>query len=1353
MDRWQINRAGIINFWYYDDDEFIFEDGKLLLRGANGSGKSVTMQSLVPLLFDGNKSPERLDPFGSKARKMDSYLLSEGLDLEERTGYLFLEFFKPESGRYKTIGMGMHARKNMPLNTWYFIVNDNRRLGAKYDLSLYKDIGDKIPLTQKELENKIGVGGNVFTRQGDYKKAVNDQLFGYDDLTDFDELITLLIQIRSPKLSKEFKPTTMYEILQGSLFTLTEEDLRPMSESIESMDGLKEKIDNLIYAKKAMDKIGQAFDKYNQYIISDKANTYYKHALEQQKLNKEIQKGEKNLSSLHQAHEKISLEEKKLEEEKIILVDREMQLKEHDLSKLSHEKLEIEQELKKDNEKKINKNKEIENLENEERYLINSEKEHDMNLEDIKSDFTKLYEKLTTFSELPKFDDSAFMIKDHEKLEKQMDFSLHKKDLEHYTKRVKEGLIAISAYEEVWKRYNENLKEKDEKQKAFESQERRVLDYEKQFSKIKEEFAEQLVKWHKDNEIFNFNPAILNKTIERVFSFGDTYDLEQIKSLIQEEYFNFKSLLSQEESISLGKRNLALKDLDEVLNAFEVLQSKKDVEPERSTAVVLNREKLQEKNIAFKPLYQVLDFGENIEDQMKNIIEESLMTLGLLDALVVDPKYRDEVLSFDQGLSDTYIFSEPNLLSHNLSEYLKVDKGAELDKALVDDVLKSIFLDASNSLFITEEGIFGNGILRGKASGVYESKFISIMSRKRNKEQMLQTLQKSIDEKRENITIMDEEIKKVKAKIDQLHDEYEYFPSLDDLSLSYKDWMDEVNLKQQLEKVYGKALELLELEAKKLKEAQLNRGIKTEKLYLKLTKDAYEEALEALDFYKEGLNELIHKDLKYWHEKKQLEIVMERKDRLEEKLDQVRYDLRDLDRSIHRYIQKHEVITEQLQQHDYKNYEIEVKKLKERLNFIDQNLKALNHQKNQVLIKKGTDEQELKRNKEQRHTVDSNVEIFKWALEEEWKLGYVSGNHEEDQIEVICDYILKTYGTILEEDKSLNDIRNHLQEKFMQEQGSLVEYNMKTIPLFKEIPFTVEDLQRNQIERLDIKASLQGKKVSFKEMLSLLSEQISTNENLLNEKDRELFEEILIKSISKKISAKIYHSEQWVNKIDQLMQEMDTSSGLKFSLKWMTKNAATEDQLSTKELVNILKRGQGLISENQREDLIKHFRSKIQESKNRMGHEDQRSFLAIMKDVLDYRKWFEFKLFYQKTGETKKELTNNAFFTFSGGEKAMAMYVPLFSAVNAKYQSGAKDCPTVISLDEAFAGVDERNIKDMFKLINDLKLSFVANSQVLFGDYETIPSLGIYELIRPENVTYVTLIRYIWNGKIRKMVI
>ena len=49
--RWQANKIGLINFWYYDEQEFPFVKGRMLLRGSNGSGKSVTMQSVVPLLL------------------------------------------------------------------------------------------------------------------------------------------------------------------------------------------------------------------------------------------------------------------------------------------------------------------------------------------------------------------------------------------------------------------------------------------------------------------------------------------------------------------------------------------------------------------------------------------------------------------------------------------------------------------------------------------------------------------------------------------------------------------------------------------------------------------------------------------------------------------------------------------------------------------------------------------------------------------------------------------------------------------------------------------------------------------------------------------------------------------------------------------------------------------------------------------------------------------------------------------------------------------------------------------------------------------------------------------------------
>ena len=55
-DRWIATKFGLFDFWYYDEEEFELSNGKIIFRGTNGSGKSVTTQSFIPLLLDGDKS-------------------------------------------------------------------------------------------------------------------------------------------------------------------------------------------------------------------------------------------------------------------------------------------------------------------------------------------------------------------------------------------------------------------------------------------------------------------------------------------------------------------------------------------------------------------------------------------------------------------------------------------------------------------------------------------------------------------------------------------------------------------------------------------------------------------------------------------------------------------------------------------------------------------------------------------------------------------------------------------------------------------------------------------------------------------------------------------------------------------------------------------------------------------------------------------------------------------------------------------------------------------------------------------------------------------------------------------------
>ena len=65
----------------------------------------------------------------------------------------------------------------------------------------------------------------------------------------------------------------------------------------------------------------------------------------------------------------------------------------------------------------------------------------------------------------------------------------------------------------------------------------------------------------------------------------------------------------------------------------------------------------------------------------------------------------------------------------------------------------------------------------------------------------------------------------------------------------------------------------------------------------------------------------------------------------------------------------------------------------------------------------------------------------------------------------------------------------------------------------------------------------------------------------------------------------------------------------------------------------------------------------------------------------------------------------------------MSMYVPLFSAVVAKYQGGRGDAPRLISLDEAFAGVNNKNIRDMFRLMTEFQFDFINSFICPFQRY------------------------------------
>ncbi|ACU74359.1 conserved hypothetical protein [Catenulispora acidiphila DSM 44928] len=249
-------RAGIINLWDYLDEEFVFADGRLVLRGHNGSGKTKALEVLFPFVLDGSLDAKRLDPFSGQNRTMKSNLLYRGQDSEH--GYVWMEFARTLGGVAETvtlvIGLVQHKDKDRPQTSFY--VTD-KRLGVDFGL-----LGaDSRPLTRKQLTGRLG-RANRLDSKAEYQDAVDAQLFGLGRER-YSQLLDLLISLRRPLLAKDLDPAKVSATLSAGLSPVDEALVDQAARDFDNLKAVQDEYAKLAAADKA---VGEFVGEYRTYL-------------------------------------------------------------------------------------------------------------------------------------------------------------------------------------------------------------------------------------------------------------------------------------------------------------------------------------------------------------------------------------------------------------------------------------------------------------------------------------------------------------------------------------------------------------------------------------------------------------------------------------------------------------------------------------------------------------------------------------------------------------------------------------------------------------------------------------------------------------------------------------------------------------------------------------------------------------------------------------------------------------------------------------------------------------------------------------------------------------------------------
>lgn len=552
------------------------------------------------------------------------------------------------------------------------------------------------------------------------------------------------------------------------------------------------------------------------------------------------------------------------------------------------------------------------------------------------------------------FDEFAFMKKElTEQKGEQYSFQAHSELLKDYMTKVRLGKTTLEEEKGCQERYSRFLQELDSYQEEKNKAEREVLQYENQFHEVKQETIESVYRWEKENAELHLQSDLLQEMAREIEKYTTETDYWNIRGLANGEFERKSQELSGkvlQQSRELSDRRL---EKDGICEELEQWKNQKEPEPERSEAVEKNRRLLKEKGIPYLQLYKVIDFDGKLDETQRAYLEEALLHMGILDALIVPEEYREQALALDAGVCDRYIFSDAAYVRNNIMDFLDVDneEGDILLYQNVSRILTAIGWKEQdeetisesiekNRTWIDKRGNYGIGIIEGTVTKNYTPCFIGAYAREQYRIKKIQELEAECRRLEDTIQIAEDEITQLKQRKSCLETEWKSFPKEQDLKVAAKELEKKTNILEEIECKVQIQKGIVEKERKSLDAVRLRVQEVCQKCYLPPRLDVFTEAEESLTEYKE---ELMKVQISYGNYRNGISSAKVQKEYLEgidADLDDIRYDLNHMIRNEREKRGSLNSVMEQLALTDYEEIRERLEHCIERLEKLPSEIEA-----------------------------------------------------------------------------------------------------------------------------------------------------------------------------------------------------------------------------------------------------------------------------------------------------------------------------------------------------------------------------------------------------------------------------
>jgi uncharacterized protein (TIGR02680 family) len=1359
-DRFRPTRAGVINLWDYRDEEFVFADGRLVLRGPNGSGKTKALEVLFPFVLDGRIEPRRLNPFAGEDRTMKSNLLYRKQDAAY--AYVWLEFARTPDD-VVTIGVGMRAqRHNDKVTRWYFVVDG--RVGVDFSL-----LGpDDRPLTRKQLGAQLGADV-VTDRAVEHRAAVDARLFGLG-AERYEQLLTLVLTLRRPQLAKHLDPKGLSRTLSDGLRPLDDELITEAARSFDDMEAVQRTLDGLVQAD---DAAAVFLGLYTTYLRTHARAT----ADAVSRRRSDVEHGRVQLASALGTRT-AAIEARDRAE--AVVTEADLALGKHRAALDALQRSTAFQQHKGDLDQLTELVGKLGHAARQQRAAAGQAtatavarhqdtREAQAKLGDARQEVTRAAAELA--------DDATDAGIEWNAADAEPDDRFGERVNARAMGRVED----VQALRAALQALREANRDRQRHETAFGTAEQQVAEAEvtersatDQLDGAKARVRDALLAWDTRH-----SPALtelgvagpLDALVAVLHLVGEP-DAPTLESTLDELTNAASQSLRAEAHRQSGERDRRRAELADLHEQRQKIAEEQDDAPEPFAARSASRAER-----AGAPLWRLVRFADNLPAEHATAIEAALAAANILDAWV-DPDDAVTEAAIDTGRSDGYLIPLPpdqRPTDRTLAEALvpEEDTTTGITPARVTAILSSIaLLDTDNSVGAAQVApvvSLGGGFAQGIQVGTHTksgAEFVGATARQHRRERRLAELDAQIEQVIQAVAELDATIDQIETVLGDVATARKELPRTGPIALAMRAVADAGGVLRERRNVLDTARRNLDQAVAEIGDRQRRLARTAAEHHIAPEPDTVEAIAAAVDRFQRSATTLATARAAEQSRADALLLA----ERLLTEADDNATDLlakaEDAEREHAEQAEGLATLRESVGD-DVDKVLRDIGDAKERIRTTETELKRLHEVHNKAGTTAG---QAIESVTGARATL---VTAIAEAQAEAHRLAPYAHREILDLLRVPTGPVwpgstqdwLPPVDIVAEAEPTLTD-----------------EPNAHIAALPATVARLHDAIQATTAELSPSESSLKSTKTRLSTALDALQAQLSAaghdyhpeweadqdvivvrvadetgytpivdfarritaarrdQEQLLTDSERRILEDALLGRLAQQIHERTVDARDLIDRMSSEMRTRRMSSGTTVGVHWELSDGLDDEQRA---ISRLLDRDASRLGPDHLADMRTHFASRIKTA--RAQHPD-RSYSDLLADVLDYRRWRTFAFSLIDGRGTEERLTQARHSTLSGGEQSVSLHLPLFAAAHVTLSSAQAHCPRLLALDEAFAGIDDTGRRELLGLTAEFDLDLFMTGYDLWATYETVPACAHYDLSHSATEHTVSALLLVWDG-------